>query len=475
MTTTFVVTVRPSKKVHLLLAEAVRVLACATRTTFSWIHQKGRDEAEVKREVCAQFSILVRHWSGCRTASLAAAKSWREGAKERLQTLMTRLEELKKRWPADSRNPKKKRRNAVARRRAETHIARLKRELKGLPRWCFGGRKLLRQGGLQEWRRRRDSEALFCGETGKKQGNEVAQWTPDGTLKLRLLHSSPFKYVYLQHVHFSPAQQRLLEAAVEARRPVTWRVKLLKRGKVQLCVTLIEREPEVTSDEVHGAVAVDLNRHHLAVAKLSPDGRIAGAARLPLRAGSDAVWQAAKGIVARAAKAGCPVILENLDFRTKKAWLRSYGKDFAEVLSSFRSQEVREAIEREARRGGIEVWYVDPAWTSRLGYLKYRRRCRLGKHHAAALVIGRRGLGFGERLLDDRPFLTRTVECVSTTGASKTIVQRLPAIWLQGGRRRTGRKVRSPGEPGAGHRVMHPDGSSPHDGSLAAVGRAKCS
>ena len=479
MTTTFVAVVRPPKKALAVLADAVKVLACATRTTFSWIHQKGRDEAEVKREICAQFSILVRHWSGCRAASKAAALSWREGGEERLSTLVTRLAELKRRWPADSRNPKKKRRNAVARRQAETEIARLKRELKGLPRWCFGGRKLLRQGWLQEWRRRRDSEALFCGETGKKQGNEVAQWTPDGTLKLRLLHSSPFKYLHLQHVHFSPPQQRLLESAVEARRPVTWRVKLLKRGKVQLCVTLTKREPEVTSDEVHGAVSVDLNRHHLAVAKVSPDGRIAGAARLPLRAGSDAVWQAAKGIVARAAKAGCPVVLENLDFRTKKAWLRSCGKRFAEVLSSFRSREVREAIEREARRAGIEVWYVDPAWTSRLGYLKYRRRCRLGKHHAAALVIGRRGLGFGERLLDDRPFLTRTVECVSTTGASKTIVQRLPAIWLQGGRRRTGRKLRSPGvrsprKPGAGHRVLDPDGSAPLDGSLAAVGRAKC-
>ena len=84
---------------------------------------------------------------------------------------------------------------------------------------------------------------------------------------------------------------------------------------------------------------------------------------------------------------------------------------------------MRDAVEREAQRSGIEVRYVDPAWTSRLGNLKYRRRCRVGIHHAAALVIGRRGLGFGERLPEGHPFLTRTVECVSTTGASRTFVQ----------------------------------------------------
>ena len=389
--------------------------------------------------------------------------------------LATRLAALEERWPDDSLNPQKKRRNAVARRKAETAIARLRSELNGPPRWCFGGRRLLRRGRLREWRRRRDSGALFCGETGRKQGNEVAQWSSGGTLKLRLPDACSRKHLMLHGVRFSARQQAVVESAVTARRAVTWRVKVLQRGKVQLCVTLDELEPAAISDAVRGAVAVDLNRDHLAVAKVSPDGRLTGTARVALRAGSDAVWQAARGVVATAATALCPIVLENLDLRSDKAWLRSYGKGFAEVLSIFRSRQVRDAVEREARRAGIEVRYADPAWTSELGSLKYRRRCRLGKHHAAALVIGRRGLGFGERLPNARPSLTRTVECFSTTGVSRTFVQRLPAAWLQGGRRRTGRRARAPDAPGAGSDVLHPDGSSPRDGSPAAVGRAKCS
>ena len=409
MTTTFVTVVRPPKADQKVLADAVRVLACAARTTFSWLYQKERRAAEVKREVCARFGILARHWSGCRSASQAAAKSWREGGKERLQMLATRLKALEERWPADCVNPAKKRRNAVGRRKAETAIARLDSELKGKPRWCFGGRRLLRRGHLREWRRRRDAEALFCGEAGKNRGNEIAQWSVDGTLKLRLPDASSRKHLVLHGVTFSEREQPLIAAAVEARQPVTWRVKLLQQGKVQLCVTLEEPERRVISDAHRGAIGVDLNRHHLAVAEVSPDGRLAGVARLALPGGSDAVWQAAKDVVARASKAVCPIVVENLDFRAKKAWLRSYGKRFAEVLSLFRSRQVRDAIEREARRTGIEVRYVDPAWTSRLGNLKYRRRCRVGIHHAAALVIGRRGLGFGERLPEGHPSLTRTV------------------------------------------------------------------
>ena len=466
MTTSFVTVVRPPKDDLTLLACAVGILARATRATFSALYQKRCPQADVKRTVCGAFGILARHWSGCRAASRAAVKSWRNGGRDRVRMLETRLEILSERWPKDCLDPKKKRRNAVARRKAETAIARLEKELKGSPRWCFGGRKLLRQGRLGEWRRRRDSQAFFCGETGSKAGNQVAQWRfdnkgetdpagkgrPTGLLALRLPDVCDRKHLVLRDVCFPPAKQSLLQAAVKAAEPVTWRVKLLPRGKVQLCVTLEEPEPPVVSDSACGVVAVDLNRDHLAVTDVSPCGRVVGAVRLVLRAGSDAVSQVAKAVVDRARKSGRPVVLENLDLRRDKAWLRSYGKRFARILSVFRSRQVRDAIERRARRAGIEVRYVDPKWTTALGKLKYRRRFRLSGHHAAALVIGRRGLGYGERLPEDSPPALKhtVVECFSTSGASRTLVQRLPQHGWSGGRRRRGRRTRARTAPAAG-------------------------
>lgn len=203
MTTTLVVVVRPPKVDLDALAPAVGILARATRTTFSWLYQQGRGAAEVKRAVCARFGILARHWSGCRAASQAAARSWREGGAERVRMLEQRIHTLDDRWVKDSLDPAKKRRNAVARRKAEVAVARLRKELAGAPRWCFGGRRLLRRGRLREWRRRRDEQALFCGETGKRAGNEVAQWSPDGVLRLRLPDVCLRTHLVLRDVRFS--------------------------------------------------------------------------------------------------------------------------------------------------------------------------------------------------------------------------------------------------------------------------------
>ena len=92
-------------------------------------------------------------------------------------------------------------------------------------------------------------------------------------------------------------------------------------------------------------------------------------------------------------------VAEDLDFRTKKAWLKRYGKRFATVLSLFRSRQLLAALSRQCARRGVEVIVVDPAWTTKLAQLeRLPSRYRLGVHHAAALVIGRRGLGFAQRV-----------------------------------------------------------------------------
>ena len=330
-------------------------------------------------------------------------------------------------------------------------------------------------GRLREWRRRRDGEALFCGETGKCGGNEVAQWR-SGSLRLRLPRSSAVPGVVLADVRFRARDEAVLERATDRREPVTWRVKLLPRGKVQLCATLEQPEPAVAGDAANGALGVDLNKGHLALVNVSPDGRVVGAERAPLPKDRDGLCAVARRVVRAALERGVPIVLESLDFRKKKSWLKSYGRRFAETLSTFRTRQVSTAMEREARRAGVEVRFVDPAWSTKLGRLKYRARRRLGTHHAAALVLGRRGLGFGERLPADfrgegGSAPVRTVECTGTSGFSKAFVQRLPRAWLEGGRRRRGGGALVE-RPLHGPVPRSPMGPSRWVGSPAAVGRA---
>jgi hypothetical protein len=71
-----------------------------------------------------------------------------------------------------------------------------------------------------------------------------------------------------------------------------------------------------------------------------------------------------------------------------------------------------EKIEIVGKRNGVQVIKVNPAYTSIIGKLKYSPMLGIDKDVASAYVIGRRGLGFEERLpknyrelLKDKEFL----------------------------------------------------------------------
>ena len=56
------------------------------------------------------------------------------------------------------------------------------------------------------------------------------------------------------------------------------------------------------------------------------------------------------------------------------------------------------AIERRAVKDGVELKKINPAFTSIAGILKYQEMYSLNRHTAAALVIGRRGMGIMEKI-----------------------------------------------------------------------------
>ena len=223
------------------------------------------------------------------------------------------------------------------------------------------------------------------------------------------------------------------------RTPVRGRVKALGREKFQVCVTFEEAEPPVGTEAAAGAVGVDQNSDHLACVETNADGRLLRAWRVRLEKGEASMYQAVRAVVGHGARAGKPVIAEHLDFRAKKGWLKRLGKRFAEVLSGFRSKAFAEALERRARREGVELRTVDPAYTTQLGKAKYQQRLRMSRHHAAALVIARRATQCAERLAPRvRSSRRITVEMRRTTGPPESFRQWLPRTPRGGRSSRTG-------------------------------------
>jgi IS605 OrfB family transposase len=153
-----------------------------------------------------------------------------------------------------------------------------------------------------------------------------------------------------------------------------------------------------------GVVGVDINADHLAVAETDRFGNLLAQFSVPCITDGKSVDQrleavrlAAKAVVEHAARVGKPIVHEELDFRVRKQALReSDGPRYARMLSSFAYGSLLQALQSCALRHQVPTHAVNPAYTSVIGWIKYAKRLGVSTHQAAALTIGRRGVGFRE-------------------------------------------------------------------------------
>jgi IS605 OrfB family transposase len=88
------------------------------------------------------------------------------------------------------------------------------------------------------------------------------------------------------------------------------------------------------------------------------------------------------------------VVIENIQLRQQ----HDTDKRFNRLTHHFKKKKLTETILRRGLRLGFHVKKVNPAYTSVIGRFKYMKKYGLSVHESAALVIGRRGLGYQERL-----------------------------------------------------------------------------
>ena len=311
-------------------------------------------------------------------------------------------------------------------------------------RLCFGGRKLWRgqynleangygshEEWLAGWRAARDGEFFVLGSRDETGGCQlcVARVAGDGSLTLRLrmpdcLAGEHGKYVVIEDVRFAYGHEQVLAALqanlefAECRRKhgdktaratslgqaISYRFKRDEKGWRVFVTTDLAPVPAVT-DRRRGAIGVDLNADHMAVAETDASGNYLRAWRVPLvtygKTGHQAealIGDAVAGVVEHARQAGKPVVIERLDFKRKKAQLEGESRRYSRMLSSFSYGKVKAYFISRGHRQGVEVHQVNPAFSSVIGRVKFMERYGLTVHQAAALVLARRLLGCSERV-----------------------------------------------------------------------------
>jgi transposase, putative, N-terminal domain len=202
--------------------------------------------------------------------------------------------------------------------------------------------------------------------------------------------------------------------------PYSVRLKL-KNGNVYAFISAEEKLPPVTIKKDSGVIGIDINAYpfHLTLATMSKDGNLENYQAISLHELLDVSsekrqyleWQIAHQIIEIAKKENKAIAIENLDKLPKG----KRGDGFAKLrqkLQKWIYKRLLNKIEITARRNGIEIRKVNPAYTSLIGKLKYAPQFNIDKDIAAAFVIARRGLGYKEKipknykgLLNDKDFL----------------------------------------------------------------------
>jgi len=206
--------------------------------------------------------------------------------------------------------------------------------------------------------------------------------------------------------------------------PYTVRLKL-RNGKVYAQFSREEKFLEASITKYNGVIGIDINAYpfHLALVRTTKEGNLEKYEKINLDKileGSSEKreylsWQIAHQVVEIAKRERKAIVIENLDKLPKGKRGDGLPK-LRQKLQKWVYKGLLQKIEIVARRSGIQVIKVNPAYTSIIGKLKYSPLYNIDKDTAGAYVIARRGLGFKERLpknyrglLKDADFLSYTI------------------------------------------------------------------
>jgi hypothetical protein len=409
---------RADRKRALTPGSSSRWAGAITRTSNDqW--QRGRknqvDEHERLRRVCRTIRARLEVPVGARHGRVRgyASQAERFQKQRRLQYLETRLADVEARIEA----------GRVAVIRGGRRLAKLRHTLND-------DRVALTEA---KWRERWEAKRLFLtadGEADKAWGNETIRVHPDeGWLELKLpgplarFASRPHgRYRLSCAVSFSyRAAEWAAQAASGAVAYTIWLEPIRGRWYLDASWRLSARPvPPVDELRRHRTLGIDLNADHLACWVLNPAGNPLGApVTIPLNLdGQPATTrdgrlrQAVSELVRLATANGCrSLTVENLDFADARQTGRetlgrgARGRRFRRVVSAMPTRTFRDLLVGMAANAGLWIVAVDPSYTSVWGGRYWqqplnqstKQPVRVSRHHAAALVIGRRGLGYRAR------------------------------------------------------------------------------
>jgi len=281
----------------------------------------------------------------------------------------------------------------------------------------FGGRESwdkLKAGNLskQDWLSARNHHCYARGEANK-QGNLNCRIIDN---KLRVNFSKRDYQYYPIHVSSKQTKKMRKQGRLSDRDKLNLFLVLAKEKKFSYNIRLRKKDahhytvnieyelpdPETKITFRNGAIGVDTNVDHLALAETDVKGNLIHVESLYSRRMQFAkkdkrfydIACIVNQIIDRARKTKKGVVFEDLKFKPDYTLNKKRNRAF----SNFCYRKILELLEAKCIQYGITYKKVKPAFTSIIGKHKYAKMHKITGHQAAAYVIARRGLGFKEKI-----------------------------------------------------------------------------
>ncbi|MEU5030481.1 hypothetical protein [Streptomyces milbemycinicus] len=303
------------------------------------------------------------------------------------------------------------------------------------------------QTQLAGWDTQWSARRMFLtadGEAGAPFGNYTISVDPaEGTIAMVL--PGPLRQAYAN----APRGRYVLDAAANfSHRGAQWADRIASGASVRYDITYDPARgrwyldaswsttvkgqtvpaPALETLRRHPVLAVDVNADHLAAWVLDPCGNPVGAPHtiplelsgLPATTRDARLREAISQLLHLAQRHECAaLVIENLDFADARATGREKlgrgrrGRAFRRKVAGIPTAKFRDRLSGMAHHAGLSVIAVDPAYTSRWGAQHWLNPLKeqtstgsttaVSGHHAAAVVVGRRGLGCTARRRHDGP------------------------------------------------------------------------
>jgi len=327
---------------------------------------------------------------------------------------------------------------------AQSTITSCKERHQNPKKLIFGSRKLFEQlkrnhltGKRRKklkarWKESRQGNLYSRGDKSKQGNLNLRFQRINNELYLRI-NTGDRQYIYARVIRSVKREKNkwidfvfMLENAYQTDEWFAYSVRLkTKNSKIYAFISIEEKIPPITIKRDNGIIGIDVNAYpfHLALSFTSKDGNLEKYQSISLNELLDVSsekrqyleWQIAHKIIKIAKKENKAIAIENLNKLPKG----KRGDGFAKLrirLQKWSYKRLLDKIEILAKRNGIEIRKVNPAYTSAIGKLKYSPQYNIDKDIAGAYVIARRGLGFKEKLpknykelLNDTDFLSYTI------------------------------------------------------------------